>query len=56
MMQFTLIGKGTREFAVERWCFRGSIDDWFPLSYGELKTLVARYGRHLGKESFFELM
>jgi hypothetical protein len=58
MMRFTLVDEQTRTFAVERWCFRGAIDGWFSLlgGVGELKTLVAKYCRHLGRESFYELM
>ncbi len=56
MMQFVLVDKKTREFEVERWCFRGSVDDWIGLdSSTDLKALVKKYGRHLGKESFYEL-
>jgi uncharacterized circularly permuted ATP-grasp superfamily protein len=56
MMQFTLVNQETRGFSVERWCFRGAIDDWIPLAYGDLRTLVAKYGPHLGKESFYDLI
>jgi hypothetical protein len=57
MMRFTLVDEKTRRFAVERWCFLGSIDDWFPLAGGgDLGTLVARHCPHLGRESFYELM
>ena len=57
MMRFTLVDEQTRQFAVERWCFLGSIDDWFPLAGGgDLKKLVATYCRHLGRDSFYELM
>lgn len=57
MMRFTLVDEGARRFAAERWCFLGSIDDWFPLSGGgDLKRLAAKYCPHLGRESFFELM
>ena len=56
MMQFVLADKKTREFEVERWCFRGSVDDWLGLdSSTDLEALVKKYGRHLGKESFYEL-
>jgi hypothetical protein len=56
-MQFVLVDPATRTFEVQRWCFLGSIDRWIPLlgGRGDLETLVARYARHLGKESFFEL-
>jgi hypothetical protein len=57
MMRFTLVDARARRFAVWRWCFLGSIDDWFPLALGgDLKGLVAKYCPHLGKESFYELM
>ncbi len=57
MMQFVLVDKETREFEVERWCFRGSIDDWIMLdSSTNLQALVKKYARHLGQESFYELM
>jgi hypothetical protein len=57
VLRFTLIDEDNRRFAAERWCFLGSIDDWIPLSGGgDLAKLVERYGPHIGKESFFELM
>jgi hypothetical protein len=57
MMRFTLVDGRARLFAVERWCFLGSIDDWFPLAGGgKLERQVARYCPHLGRESFYELM
>lgn len=55
-MRFTLVDQEARRFAVERWCFRGSIDDWIHLwGSGDLATMVEKYAPHLGKESFFEL-
>lgn len=56
MMRFTLVDEKSRRFWVERWCFRGSIDDWFPLGDGTLPKMAAKYVKHLGKESFFDLM
>lgn len=56
MMQFVLVDEATREFEVERWCFRGSVDDWLGLDRStDLKALVKKYGGHLGKESFYQL-
>ena len=56
MMRFALVDKESREFAVERWCFLGSIDDWiFINSSRNLAELVKRYCKHLGKDSFYEL-
>jgi hypothetical protein len=58
MLRFVLLGGEGRQFWAERWCCRGRMDGWFALSGGpgELAPLVARYGPHLGRESFFELM
>ncbi len=57
MMRFTLVDEDERIFAVERWCFRGSIDDWSPLfGRGPLPDVVDRYVEHLGQESFYELI
>jgi len=57
MMQFVLDDAKTREFVVERWCFRGSVDDWITLdSSTDLNALVKQYGQHLGKESFYDLI
>ena len=57
VLRFELVDEQARLFAVERWCFRGSIDRWIPLAAGDdLETQVARYCPHLGQESFFDLM
>ncbi len=60
VMRFTLVDKEDRTFQAQRWCFRGSIDDWIDLwmggGHGPLPDLVAKYCRHIGQESFFELM
>jgi hypothetical protein len=57
MMQFVLADETTREFGVERWCFRGSVDDWIRLDRDrDLKALVKKYAPHLGQESFYELI
>jgi hypothetical protein len=58
-LRFTLVDPQKRLFVAERFCFRGSIDDWMHLLGGgpdSLQTLVKRYVRHLGEESFYELM
>jgi hypothetical protein len=57
MLRFELVNPDTREFCAERWCFRGSIDNWIPLGRsGPLAKLVDKYAKYLGQESFFELM
>ncbi len=56
MMRFELDRAKPRAFTVSRWCFLGSIDDWFLLDGpAPLPTLMKKYVKHLGKESFFEL-
>jgi len=56
VLRFTLRDETTRRFFVDRWWFRGSNDDWFPLGVGKLPMLVEDYCWHLRQESFFELM
>ncbi len=59
IFRFTLVDPQERLFIAERFCFRGSIDDWMHLLDGgpdSLEILATRYVRHLGKESFYELM
>ena len=58
MMRFVLSDKVERTFYTERFCFRGSIDDWIYLesSDGTLLTQLKQYIKHLGQESFYELM
>ena len=55
MLQFILDDEQCRTFVAQRYCFRGSIDDWIDIGYGPLTTLVKTYVQHLGKESYFEL-
>ena len=57
MMRFELLDDDERLYSVQRWCFRGSIDDWvFLEGPAPLERLVEQFAPHLGKESFFELM
>ncbi len=57
MLRFELVDPDKREYRAERWCFRGSIDDWWMLpGSGPLAEVVEQYARHLDRESFFELM
>ncbi len=55
MLQFNLENSERRVFSAQRYCFRGSIDDWIYIGHGELATLVKTFLKHLGKESYFEL-
>lgn len=57
VMRFILEEEAERGFRVERYSFLGSIDDWLALGDSDqLEPLVKKYVRHLGKESFYELM
>jgi hypothetical protein len=56
MMQFVLEEQKQRLFTVQRYCFLGSIDDWIDLDQGTLAPLVRTYVKHLGNESYFELI
>lgn len=57
MMQFALVNAESRWFNLDRWCFRGSIDDWhFLEGDAPLAELAEKYAGHLGRESFFDLM
>ena len=54
---FRLTDPAERLYSADRWCFLGSIDDWFPLAYDQpLDKLARQYLPHLGDESFYELM
>jgi hypothetical protein len=55
MLQFILDDATRRTFTAQRYCVRGSVDDWIDIGYGPLTTLVKQYVKHLGQESYFEL-
>jgi hypothetical protein len=57
-IRFVLFDKEARVFTPERYCYKGSIDDWIMIGTGDgdLKSLVKKYAQHLGQESFYELM
>ena len=56
VMRFVLKDKDQREFAPERFCFRGRVEDW--ISIGEpvpLLKLISIFFKHLGRESMYDL-
>jgi uncharacterized protein YaeQ len=56
MLQFILMDAKQRLFAVQRYCFRGSIDDWINIGLPDTLTHgVKTFVKHLGKASYFEL-
>ena len=57
VMRFVLVEQEKRLFLAERFCFRGSVDDWIDIG-GPAQTLpvvLRKFVKHLGKESVFEL-
>ena len=55
MLRFRLVAKEQRTFTAERFCFRGSIDDWIYLDGPDvLKKLIKDYINLLGTEEFFD--
>ena len=55
IMRFILEHKEKRLFLTERFCFRGSVDDWIYIGGpASLSQEAKKFIRHLGKESFFE--
>jgi len=56
MLRFCLQDDEKRIFNVERYCFRGAIDDWIFLDYGQLKNIARKYCSYLGKDSFYDLI
>lgn len=56
MFRLTLDDATGRDFLIERWCFRSSVNGWYGLGGGQLEPLLRTYLPHLGDDSFFELM
>jgi hypothetical protein len=52
MLRFKLIDPKSRQFWADRWCFLGSIDNWYFLESGELESVANKLIPHLGAESF----
>jgi hypothetical protein len=57
MLRFTLTDAEKRLYTAERWCFRGAVDGWIPLSGPRpLEALARAYLPHLNRGSFFDLI
>lgn len=55
VLRFCLVDKKKRMFTVERFCFRGSIEDWIYLDgSGDFRKIVKKHVKILGTEEFFE--
>lgn len=56
VMRFILDDQETRAYHAERWCYRGSIDDWIHIgASGKIDHLAKRFIPALGTDEFFEL-
>jgi hypothetical protein len=56
IIRFIIDDVENRVFRIERYCFRGSIDDWLFLdTSNNLELLAKKYIKHLGSESFYDL-
>jgi hypothetical protein len=58
VMRFVLADREKRLFLAERFCFRGSVDEWIDIGgdLGRLPTLLKNFIHHLGRESFYDLI
>jgi len=57
VLRFTLVDPETREYVTERYCFRGSVDDWIHIGGpGPLAPQCRKFIPHLGRESFYDLI
>jgi len=56
ILVFQLVDATRCTFQTLRYCFLGSVDDWIEIGKpGKLSTLVKKYVKHLGQESYVEL-
>ncbi len=57
VMRFVLADPEKRLFLAERFCFRGSVEDWIDIGgpAQKLSAVLKKFIKHLGNESIFEL-
>jgi len=56
VLRFTLADRELRTFYAQRWCYRGSIDDWIHVgATGPVHRLARQLIPTLGTDRFFEL-
>lgn len=56
IMRFTMTDVAKHLFTAERWCFRGSVDDWINIDHNQsVSLLAAKYVPTLGTDEFYEL-
>jgi hypothetical protein len=56
VMRFVLLDTERRLFAPERFCFRGSVDDWISIGAPDtIQNLAGKFVKLLGKDGVYEL-
>lgn len=56
VMRFVLRDEASRVFEPERFCFRGSVEDWISIGGpDQLQKLTSKFLKHLGTDSMYEL-
>ncbi len=56
VMRFILEDADGRIFVAQRWCYRGSIDDWIYAGHsGKIDVLAKKLAPKLGTDDFYEL-
>ena len=56
VMRFILADEERRDFRAQRWCYRGSIDDWIEVGpIGPVDQLARQLIKTLGTDAFFGL-
>ena len=56
VMRFILDDQEIRDYHAERWCYRGSIDDWIYAGHsGKIDKLAKELTPKLGTDEFYEL-
>lgn len=56
VMQFILEDADQRNFRAERWCYRGSVDDWIYAGHaGKIDSLAEKLTPVLGTDDFYNL-
>ena len=57
VLRFVLHDGKKREFLVEKFCSLGKIDDWIDIGGPDsIENLARKFIRHLGRESFYDLI
>jgi hypothetical protein len=56
VMRFILDDEETRTYHADRWCYRGSVDDWIYVGHsGKIESLARKLIPTLGTDDFYEL-